>query len=104
MIGVTTVEFGYQGANYTIELCRAHTDGFHRLMQSYASRARVEATARRRRTGDHADRGPAHRPRSEARAGANLAAIPRPARDNGHQVSDRGRIPREIRQAYAAAH
>ncbi|MDX3763583.1 Lsr2 family protein [Streptomyces sp. AK02-04a] len=50
------------------------------------------------------------RAKSTGRASKALAAGPSAeevrawARENGHEVNDRGRVPREIREAFEAAH
>lgn len=99
--GVMTVEFGYEGERYTIELCPAHLDEYHTWMQDYvnhgtpsgATRRAIKKVAGRRRA-----------PATTADRPTDLAAIRAWARENGYQVSDRGRISAEIQGAYAAAH
>jgi hypothetical protein len=94
-----TVTFGYDGVSYAFELCEAHLDEFANLMQGYISAAR------------RAD-GPSRRARSVSATSArsatttpkeDLAAMREWARANGYKVSDRGRIPGEVRDAYAAS-
>jgi hypothetical protein len=103
--GVMTVEFGYEGERYSIELCSAHLDEYHGWMQDYVN----HGTPAGRSSG--ATRGPVKKAATRRRsatpvagASSDLAAIRAWARDNGYQVSDRGRISAEIRNAYSAAH
>jgi Lsr2 len=101
---VETVTFTHHGTTYAFEACQAHLDQFNTDLETYVTRARRETGGRGRRSS-----GPAA---SALRASANperagrgdLAAVRAWARAEGHQVSDRGRIPSEIRQAYDAAH
>ncbi|MGH3848126.1 MAG: histone-like nucleoid-structuring protein Lsr2 [Pseudonocardiaceae bacterium] len=92
---VETVSFGYDGYTYAFELCDVHLDEFNNVMQGYiASARRPESGGRRPRAAS-----PASRPARE-----DLGAVRQWARDNGFSVSDRGRIPGEVRDAYDAAH
>jgi hypothetical protein len=61
-----------------------------------AKRANSKTTTRTRRTGARAAR-------KNGRAALDPAAVREWARANGHNVSDRGRIPRRITDAFAAA-
>lgn len=93
---VETVTFGYEGANYAFELCAEHLDELNNVMHGYiASARRADGPTRRARS-----RGGTAR----AGAGEGLGAVRAWAREAGYEVSDRGRIPAEVRQAYDAAH
>ena len=94
---VDTVTFAYDGQTYEFELCSGHLDEFHKVMQGYVASARP-AGARRRTT---AHRAPARAGRPAATA--DLAAVRQWARAQGYQVSDRGRVPATIREAFEAA-
>ncbi|MGH8917660.1 MAG: histone-like nucleoid-structuring protein Lsr2 [Acidimicrobiales bacterium] len=88
---VETVTFGYDGYSYAFELCQEHLDEFSQVMQGYVGVAR--------RTD-----GGGRRPRGGGRsASADLGTMRSWARENGYEISDRGRIPSEIRDAYEAA-
>jgi hypothetical protein len=100
--GVVTVRFGYEDRSYVLELCPEHLDEYHNWMQDYlAHGARPEGQAAAR------SRGRAPAAASDARGSrsnkAELAAMRHWAREQGYQVSERGRISKEIRDAYAAA-
>ncbi len=87
-----TVRFGYQGAAYEIDLSQEEADEFAEVMDKYVSAAR--RVGGRRQSGSAASTGP---PR-------DLSAVREWARQNGYTVSNRGRIPNEVLQAYDAAH
>jgi len=94
---VETVNFSYDGISYAFELCEDHLEEFHNTMQGYIAAARrADGASRRSRV--------AANPRSSGRsAKEDLGAVREWARANGYRVSDRGRIPGEVREAYAAA-
>ena len=95
---VETVVFGYGGQTYEFELCKAHLEEFHEVMERFTAAARPASG--RRMAGLRA-RTP--RPSRSAAATAELAALRDWARANGYEVNDRGRIPAHVRQAYEAA-
>lgn len=91
---VETVTFGYDGATYAFELCQDHLDDFAGTMSRFIAAAR------------RAEGGPVRRPRAAAQprpAGGDVGAVREWGRANGFTVSDRGRIPTELRDAYDAA-
>jgi hypothetical protein len=103
--GVITIEFGYEGKTYATELCAEHVEEYHHWMQDYlAQGARVISGGEGKRSS--AGTGPAKRGRGRARqtSTGDVSAIREWARENGHAVSSRGRIPGEVRAAYDAAH
>ena len=94
---VDTVVFGYEGANYEFELCQAHLDEYHNAMQGFVTAAR--------RAGSAGRRGAAGAARAARPAGnpSELAQVREWARNNGYEVSDRGRIPAQVREAFDRA-
>jgi hypothetical protein len=94
---VETVTFSYDGSSYAFELCEDHLEEFSNTMQGYIAAARrADGPGRRSRV--------AVAPRATSRsAKEDLAPVREWARANGYRVSDRGRIPGEVRDAYAAA-
>ena len=93
---VETVTFSYDGGTYAFEACQAHLDEFNETMQHFVAHARREGSAPR--GGGRTNSAGGHR------AGrASLGDIREWARANGYKVSNRGRIPEEVRQAFAAA-
>jgi Lsr2 len=91
-----TVTFGLDGTDMEIDLSEQHAKALRDAPQRYVSAARkAGGTARggRRRGG----RGP-------ARDADQIKAIRDWARQQGMDVSERGRIPARIEEAYHAAH
>jgi len=93
---VETVTFGYDGYTYGFELCETHLEEFNNVMQGYtASARRTDGSGRRPRSSA---------PTASKPAREDLGDMRGWARSNGFTVSDRGRIPREVRDAYEGAH
>lgn len=84
-----TVTFGLDGVAYEIDLNDENAAQLRSDLEKW--------TALARRTGGRAKRGT-----GSASAG-DAAKIREWARENGYEVSERGRIPAEIREAYATA-
>jgi nucleoid-associated protein Lsr2 len=84
--------FSIDGRDYEIDLCLKHSEKFDEAVSRYASHARkssARVSRAKRRTA-------AHRKHSaEVRAWA---------KDNGLEVSERGRIPAEVVSKYEATH
>lgn len=86
-----TVSFGYQGVSYEIDLSESEVQDFDKAMAKY-----IEAG---RRVGGRRSGG-----KAPGRSRNDLGKVREWARANGHTVSDRGRIPRNVTDAYDAAH
>lgn len=110
--GAETVTFGYDGYDYSLDLCKPHTDDFHNTVQGligWSSDRTRSGSGRRARRGASAEDGSGGNPASPApRSSADrerLKAIREWARSNGYpDLGDRGRIPQAIVAAYDAAH
>ena len=90
--GNETVSFSFDGAAYEIDVCTAHAKELHDTFATYAEHSRrIGGTGRRRKVRT----GPGRERSSEIRTWA---------RQRGHKVSDRGRIPASIISDYEAAH
>jgi hypothetical protein len=92
--GTETVSFSFDGTAYEIDVCTSHAKELHDKFSGYADSARKVsggAAARRRKPRT----GPGRERSSEMRAWA---------RQRGHKVSERGRIPASIIQEYEASH
>jgi len=94
--GNETVSFAFDGASYEVDVCSAHAKELHDTFAAYAEHARrvssaVSGGGRRRKVRT----GPGRERSSEIRAWA---------RQRGHKVSERGRIPATIISEYEAAH
>jgi hypothetical protein len=92
-----TVTFTLEGREYEIDLSDRNASELRDSLATYIAAARRAGGARRSRTTaaaatPRADSGNADR--------EHTAAIREWARQNGHQVSERGRIPNSVREAY----
>ena len=84
-----TIEFGYEGSTYEIDLSTANADAFAQAVAVYVGHARKVRGSRR----------------TAARSGRqDLAAVRAWALQNGFTVAPRGRVSAEVLQAYAAEH
>lgn len=88
---VETVTFALDGATYEIDLSEKNANQLRDALAAYIASAR-RVTGRSGRRGG--------RGRS---AGPSPSEIREWARENGYDVSDRGRVSAEIRSAYEAA-
>jgi hypothetical protein len=90
-----TVQFTLDGVSYEIDLSEANAETLRELLAPY-----VEAG---RRIGGRSSRrsGPKARATGDRVDMSNVRAW---ARENGYQISDRGRVSSEVRAAYEAAH
>lgn len=83
-----TINFALEGVNYEIDLNDKHTSELREAFDKWVKHARRISGRRTRRTG-------------AARAGSSDAGKIREwARANGYEISERGRIPAGIREAY----
>ena len=102
--GVETVSFGLDGQAYEVDACEEHRDQLHDAFAPYVGAARKPGG------------GGGSAPRRNARASSRPAApsggsdreevqrIREWARENGHKVSERGRLSSSVLEAYRAAH
>lgn len=91
-----TVEFGIDGVAYEIDLSKGNAGKLRESLEAFVSNAR-KAGGRRKSSV------PARRSSGGGRASVDReqnAAIREWARKNGFNVSDRGRIPAEVLDAY----
>ncbi|MEU2203596.1 Lsr2 family protein [Microbacterium oleivorans] len=87
--GAETVTFSYKGTNYEIDLNDKNAQKLEAALEPYVSAGRKVGRA----SSSTASRGPKK----------DLDAIRTWARENGHEVSDRGRIAASVVEAYEAA-
>ncbi len=100
--GAQTVTFGYQGAQYEIDLSEENVAELEEALSIYLRAAR--------KVGGGAARRSSSRRSSDSSSGSSasgnkgdVAAIRAWARENGIEVSERGRIPQTVRDQYQAA-
>ncbi|MEV5611604.1 Lsr2 family protein [Streptomyces sp. NPDC052225] len=89
-----TVTFALDGKSYEIDLTTANADKLRSALEDFVKAGR--------RTGGRAAGG---RGKARATSGGNqdTAQIRAWAKENGHEVNDRGRVPQAIREAYEKA-
>ena len=95
-----TVSFSLDGTNYEIDLSDKNAEQMREAFSRYVQAARKVGRGSGRASGGG---------RSRATGGGRMdreqaGAIRDWARKNGHAVSDRGRIPASVVEAYEAAH
>lgn len=83
-----TVSFSIDGVGYEIDLSATHAGELRAALQPWIA-------AGRRVSG--------RKSTSRSRVGSDAAKIREWARANGHEVSERGRVSAELREAYAAS-
>jgi len=93
-----TITFAYQSVTYEIDLNDDHALALQESFADWISSAR-RMTGTARRTGS-----PSVRARATPASGATGSEVRQWLRDNGHTVSERGRISATLQQIYDAAH
>lgn len=94
-----TVIFGLDGAEYEIDLSTANAQGLRDALASWVAVAR-RTGGRRKRAGQTGTA----RPVQSGSSGTSTGDIRTWAQENGFEVSSRGRVSAEIRDAYEKAH
>jgi len=87
-----TVSFGLDGTTYEIDLGDKNAAQLRDALSGYIGHARKVTTSRKRKGSTTTTSGPSARELRDW------------ARSNGFEVSDRGRVPAEVRDAFDAAH
>lgn len=90
--GGGTVAFSIDGKSYEIDLSDENTDKLYSALEPFIEKSRTVGTAPRRRTSTNA-----------APSRDRLQEIREWAKSNGHNVATRGRISKEIQDAYTRA-
>lgn len=88
-----TIQFGIDGKNYEFDTSPAHAKQFQKVIDRYVSVARRGGAS-----------GVRHLTSAGTRSKEHTRAIRDWARKSGYVVSDRGRIPAAIVEAFDAAH
>ncbi|MFT4259220.1 histone-like nucleoid-structuring protein Lsr2 [Microbacterium sp.] len=91
-----TVRFSLNGTSYEIDLNAEHAAELRAAFEPYISAGR--------RAGSSASTARAASPRKRVARNPEVAAIRAWANDNGYTLSERGRIPAPVIEAYNAAH
>lgn len=88
-----TISFALDGTSYEIDLSKKNADSLRKDLKRY-----VDASRKVGRT-----QSAGRRSSSSGRARQDTTAVRAWARENGHQISERGRIPSAVAEAYEAA-
>lgn len=91
-----TVQWSLDGKNYEFDTSTKHAQQFRDSLDKYVGISRVTSARSARRTPAAVKGG--------ARSKEQTQAIREWASSNGYEVSDRGRIPHSILEAFEAAH
>jgi hypothetical protein len=94
---ISTVSFGVDGASYEIDLTEANADNLRKALEEFVVHARRTGGRVKRGTSSKSSGGMATASHEQAQA------IREWARRNGHEISNRGRIPAGIIEAFDAA-
>ncbi len=99
-----TITFALDGVSYEIDLNDEHAAALRESFEEWTSKAR--RTAGRRSSGRRSSgrRSSGRRRAAGTPASGETQRIREWAREKGLEVSDRGRISAEVREAYEAAH
>ncbi|MFT4280522.1 histone-like nucleoid-structuring protein Lsr2 [Microbacterium sp.] len=89
-----TVSFALEGEAYEIDLTDKNIDKLRSALAPFIEAGRSASSSA----------APARSSRHRSGANADLAAVRSWAKSNGFQVSERGRVPKKVMEAYTAAH
>lgn len=89
-----TATFALDGKTYEIDLNDANLNKLNEALSPFIENGRRTSGAVGRRSST----------RSTSSAGGNASSVRTWAREQGYEVSDRGRVPKEIRSAYDQSH
>jgi hypothetical protein len=95
---VETVQFNAEGVDYQIDLTAANAERLRGNLARFIDAATLVKPSKR---------APAKRDAKSAVVASNKQAVQeirKWARQTGHKLSNRGRIPKEVRESYEAAH
>lgn len=96
------VRFAFEGTEYAIDLSSKNRKALEKALRPYVEagtkvsgrRSAATRSARAKRSGNSGNSG---------NSAVDLAAVRAWAKENGHQVSDRGRLPKAVLDAYTAS-
>jgi hypothetical protein len=98
---ISTVEFALDGMAYELDLTDENSAKLHNALAPYVTAARK--LGGRRRSGPRQGRAVKSSGRGPAYGRQTLKSIREWAKKNGYNVSDRGRLPAEVLQAWETA-
>ena len=88
-----TIAFGLDGTSYEIDLNKKNAAALRDALATYIGHGRKQSAGRRGR-----------RPSSSSTSRHSAREVRDWARANGFKVTDRGRVAREVQEAFDAAH
>ena len=96
------VRFAFEGTEYAIDLSSKNRKALEKALRPYVEagtkvsgrRSAATRSARPKRSGSSGN---------SLNSAVDLAAVRAWAKENGHQVSDRGRLPKAVLDAYTAS-
>ena len=88
-----TMTFAVDGTTYEIDLSKRNAAAFQKVLAPYVGAARKVKQSRVRRGAS-----------GGSGRGSDLAEVRAWAKANGYEISDRGRIPASVTEAYQGAH
>jgi hypothetical protein len=94
---VATIRMDNGTARYELDLCQSHFDELTGAGRRLRPRRRTGGARSATQAANKATK-----TRRRGRTGPDTAAVRAWARSNGHTVSDRGRIPRHVLEAFTA--
>ncbi|MFE9432760.1 Lsr2 family protein [Streptomyces sp. NPDC006640] len=89
-----TIVFGLDGKTYEIDLNEKNAAKLRKALESYVDKGRKTGQARGGKRGGSTQ---------TTTSSGDTALIRAWAKKNGYEVNDRGRVPAEIKEAYAKA-
>ncbi len=95
-----TIEFAINGVEYSIDLKAKNANEFHKKLDYYIEHA-TRVGGRKRKPSPAAASPPGVPAKRDP---AQTRAIRQWAFDEGYEISERGRIPADVEEAYNAAH
>ena len=93
-----TVQFGLDGVEYEVDLSSENKQRLHDALAPWVGVARRTGGRRKRAVASVAPRA------AGSDGGSSTSDIRAWAQDNGYEVSSRGRVSAEVREAYEKAH
>jgi hypothetical protein len=97
--GAETIAFGLDGSSYEIDVCDPHAAELRDAFAPFVGQAR-----RAGRSSSSAASSSARRKAPKSGDADRISAIREWGRQNGHKVSERGRLSASLTEAYDAAH
>ncbi|MBP3976028.1 Lsr2 family protein [Microbacterium sp. BLY] len=95
-----TVHFSLNGTSYEIDLNSAHAEELRQALEPYISAGRRAGSS----SSSGGGRSSSSSSRKRQARNPEVAAIRAWAKENGYTLSERGRVPAPILEAYRAAH